>query len=94
MSSIISSSLFVTAKAPSHFVLRTSVQRRDKEARSVSGIRSTHLAASFSSTLSDVTQNDVISRFLADWKMQFRRLKEKRIEKQYYTPFTTVQSLV
>ena len=38
----------------------------DEEASNVGGIMSTHLAASFRSTLSDVIQNDVISHFLAD----------------------------
>ena len=39
---------------------------RDKEASNVSGIISTHLAASSRSTRSDVIENDVISHFIAD----------------------------
>ena len=38
----------------------------NKEASNAAGIMSTHLAASFRSTLSDVIQNGVISHFLAD----------------------------
>ena len=50
----------------SPFCIFLSVRRRDKEASNVSGMMSTHLAASFLPTCSDVIENDVISHFLAD----------------------------
>ena len=49
-----------------HFVFCTGVRRRYKEAINVSGITTTHLAASFGSTWGDVIENDIFLHFLAD----------------------------